>query len=124
MQRTFIIEQPPHTVIVGVAYIHTDIILLLVENAANTTRFIQTRIESIIIFQIALACAQPREHFVAEWVNNFYFMVICICYEHHVLLRYEMNSKWVLKFTFNANTVYVSIAVQVARIRVTAYNAS
>lgn len=46
-----------------------------------------------------LAITQPREYFVVERIDYFYFVVVGICYRYHVFVRYKTNTKRVLKFS-------------------------
>ena len=51
-------------------------------------------------------------------------MIVCVCYDSNILLRDEVDAKWVLQFCINSDAISIAVSVQVSWIVVSANEVS
>lgn len=106
--------------IIGIADEYFDVILALFEEAGHSIRLIKAGVESRFILKLCDARPEPGESFVSEGIYHFDFVVIGVSHQYYVLLGDEVHAHGVLQLGFSANTIEVSISMEVAWVVISA----
>ena len=118
LNNTHVIEYAPNAVVVCVTDVDFYVTALLVIKRRYATGLIETCLECGVIDKFVLSISKPREDLVAEGVYDLDLVVVGVCYDDHVLLWDEMNSKWMLEFGLHAHSINIAVCVQISRISV------
>lgn len=115
---TYVVEDSSDAVVVCVGNVDFDITPLLIVQRRYATWFVEASLKCGIIHQFVLSIAQPREDLVSERIHNLDLVVVGVSYDDHILLRNEVHSERMLQFGFYANTINITVSMQVTRVRI------
>jgi len=119
--HTLVIIRTSNAVVVCVADIDLHITPFFIVKRRDSAWFIKRCLECCIVHKVGVASSEPAKYLISERIHHLNLVIIGVSYDDYVFLWDEVNTQRMLQLSFYSNTICVSVRMQIARVRITAY---